>query len=200
MVGAYKRSIAFAGCRSRSNSLEVEKWLAPVPVTIVTKASQLPPAFLHPDGKNPLIVGFDCEGVNLARYGRLCIMQLAFEDAVYLVDAVEGGYELMQACKPALESIHITKVVHDCKRDSELKLSFAHPGGKVRKVCGADTSVALPSLFHFNKWTSSFLLCSQIAYTLLEEQQGKKWVPDDYISFVDLLSDERYCGAVSFTL
>lgn len=34
----------------------------------------------------------------------------------------------------------------------------------------------------------------QIAYTLLKEQHGKKWVPDDYISFVDLLADERYCG------
>ncbi|KAL3696055.1 hypothetical protein R1sor_010131 [Riccia sorocarpa] len=159
------------GCRSRSNSLEVEKWLAPVPVTIVTKASELPEAFLHPDEKTPLVVGFDCEGVNLARYGRLCIMQLAFEDAVYLVDAVVGGYELMQACKPALESVHITKVVHDCKRDSEA-LYFQY-------------DIKLHNVFD-----------TQIAYTLLEEQQGKKWVPDDYISFVDLLSDERYCGVV----
>uniref|UniRef100_A0A7I4EGU3 K Homology domain-containing protein n=1 Tax=Physcomitrium patens TaxID=3218 RepID=A0A7I4EGU3_PHYPA len=37
---------------------------------------------------------------------------------------------------------------------------------------------------------------TQIAYTLLKEQHGKKWVPDDYISFVDLLADERYCGVV----
>jgi exonuclease 3'-5' domain-containing protein 1 len=35
---------------------------------------------------------------------------------------------------------------------------------------------------------------TQIAYSLLEEQEGKKWMPDDYISFVDLLADERYCG------
>lgn len=46
-------------------------------------------------------------------------MQLAFEDGVYLVDAIEGESTLMQACKPALESPYVTKVVHDCKRDSE---------------------------------------------------------------------------------
>ena len=46
--------------------------------------------------------------------------QLAFPDAVYLVDAIEGGKELIEACKPALESDHIIKVIHDCKRDSEV--------------------------------------------------------------------------------
>lgn len=30
----------------------------------------------------------------------------------------------MQACKPALESDHITKVIHDCKRDSEVCVLF----------------------------------------------------------------------------
>jgi len=52
--------------------------------------------------------------------GVVFILQLAFPDAVYLVDAIEGGKELIQACKPALESDHITKVIHDCKRDSEV--------------------------------------------------------------------------------
>lgn len=50
------------------------------------------------------------------------VLQLAFCDAVYLVDAIEGGEELIQACKPALESDHITKVIHDCKRDSEVPI------------------------------------------------------------------------------
>jgi hypothetical protein len=48
------------------------------------------------------------------------IFQIAFPDAVYLVDAIEGGKELVEACKPALESDYITKVIHDCKRDSEV--------------------------------------------------------------------------------
>ena len=46
--------------------------------------------------------------------------QLAFPDAIYLVDAIKGGEELMKACKPALESSFVTKVIHDCKRDSEV--------------------------------------------------------------------------------
>ena len=46
--------------------------------------------------------------------------QLAFPDAIYLVDAIQGGEKLMNACKPALESSYITKVIHDCKRDSEV--------------------------------------------------------------------------------
>lgn len=34
----------------------------------------------------------------------------------------------------------------------------------------------------------------QIAYSLIEEQEGGTKVPDDYISFVSLLADPRYCG------
>ena len=36
----------------------------------------------------------------------------------------------------------------------------------------------------------------QIAYSLIEEQEGRKRAPDDYISFVGLLADPRYCGTV----
>jgi exonuclease 3'-5' domain-containing protein 1 len=159
------------GCRSRNQSGDAEPWILPVPVHIVTHHSQLPMSFLQPRPDQPLIIGFDCEGVDLARYGRLCIMQLAFDDAVYLVDAVMGGNSLMQACKLGLESPYVIKVCHDCKRDSEA-LYFQY-------------GIKLNNVFD-----------TQIAYTLLKEQHGKKWVPDDYISFVDLLADERYCGVV----
>lgn len=47
-------------------------------------------------------------------------VQFSFPDAIYLVDAVQGGEAIVQACKPALESNYITKVIHDCKRDSEV--------------------------------------------------------------------------------
>lgn len=146
-----------------------EAHLTLVPIHIVTHASQLPTAFLEPSADNQLIIGFDCEGVDLCRHGTLCIMQLAFPDAIYLVDAIQGGEILMKACKPALESSYITKVVHDCKRDSEaLYFQF---GIKLNNV--VDT---------------------QIAYTLIEEQEGRTRSPDDYISFVGLLADPRYCG------
>lgn len=51
---------------------------------------------------------------------KFMFVQLAFPDAIYLVDAIVGGDVLIQACKPALESDYITKVIHDCKRDSEV--------------------------------------------------------------------------------
>ncbi|KAM7459327.1 hypothetical protein LguiA_036321 [Lonicera macranthoides] len=140
-----------------------------VPIHIVTHAHQLPKEFLEPSAENHLVIGFDCEGVDLCRNGTLCIMQLAFSDAIYLVDAIEGGEMLVKACKPALESSNITKVIHDCKRDSEaLYFQF---GIKLDNV--VDT---------------------QIAYSLIEKQEGRTRVPDDYISFVGLLADPRYCG------
>ncbi|KAJ6994778.1 hypothetical protein NC653_017547 [Populus alba x Populus x berolinensis] len=140
-----------------------------VPIHVVTEPSQLPVEFLNPSAAKELIIGFDCEGVNLCRHGALCIMQLAFPDAIYLVDAIEGGESLIKACKPALESSYITKVIHDCKRDSEaLYFQF---GIKLHNV--VDT---------------------QIAYSLIEEQEGRTRLPGDYISFVGLLADPRYCG------
>ncbi|XP_057473097.1 uncharacterized protein LOC130761593 isoform X2 [Actinidia eriantha] len=146
-----------------------EALISLVPIHIVTNASQLPNEFLHPSPERQLVIGFDCEGVDLCRYGTLCIMQLAFPDAVYLVDAIQGGKGLISACKPALESSYITKVIHDCKRDSEaLYFQF---GIKLHNV--VDT---------------------QIAYYLIEEQQGHKRSTDNNISFVGLLADRRFCG------
>lgn len=140
-----------------------------VPIHIVTEASQLPVEFLEPSPERKLVIGFDCEGVDLCRDGALCIMQLAFPDAIYLVDAIEGGDMLIEACKPALESSYVTKVIHDCKRDSEaLYFQF---GIKLHNV-----------------------MDTQISYSLIEEQEGRPRVPDDYISFVALLADPRYCG------
>ncbi|GAB2274744.1 hypothetical protein Dimus_009517 [Dionaea muscipula] len=140
-----------------------------VPIHIVTSASELPVEFLEPSAQSQLVIGFDCEGVDLCRDGTLCIMQLAFPDAIYLVDVIEGGDIIMEACKPALESSHVTKVIHDCKRDSEaLYFQF---GIKLHNV-----------------------MDTQIAYSLIEEQEGRTRLPDDYVSFVTLLADPRYCG------
>lgn len=152
-----------------TKSASYEDQLSLVPIHIVTQACQLPPEFLEPSVERQLVIGFDCEGVDLCRSGTLCIMQLAFPDAVYVVDVILGGEILMKACKPALESSYITKVIHDCKRDSEaLYYQF---GIKLNNV--VDT---------------------QIAYSMIEEQEGRTRLSDDYISFVGLLGDPRYCG------
>ncbi|KAK4259487.1 hypothetical protein QN277_005813 [Acacia crassicarpa] len=149
--------------------LDHEDRSTPVPIHVVTSASQLPVEFLQPSPQEQLVIGFDCEGVDLCRTGALCIMQLAFHNAIYLVDAIEGGETLIRACKPALESRYITKVIHDCKRDSEaLYFQF---GIKLNNV--VDT---------------------QIAYSLIEEQEGRRRSPDNSISFVRLLAHPYYCG------
>ncbi|KAL5579383.1 hypothetical protein UlMin_011825 [Ulmus minor] len=148
---------------------DYEAFLSLVPIHLVTNASQLPKEFLFPSCKRQLVIGFDCEGADFGRYGTLCIMQLSLPDAIYLVDAIEGGEDLMEACKPALESSFVTKIIHDCKRDSEaLYFQF---GIKLHNV--VDT---------------------QIAYSLLQQQQGGARSPHDCISFVRLLADPRYCG------
>ena len=51
-------------------------FLSLVPIYIVTNASQLPKEFLFPSGAKQLVIGFDCEGIDLGRYGTLCIMQV----------------------------------------------------------------------------------------------------------------------------
>ncbi|KAF7830493.1 exosome component 10 isoform X2 [Senna tora] len=114
-----------------------------VPIHIVTQASQLPVDFLEPSPDKQLVIGFDCEGVDLCRTGALCVMQLAFPDAIYLVDAIEGGQMLMKACKPALESTYITKVIHDCKRDSEaLYFQFGIKLNNVVDTQGLDVGIS----------------------------------------------------------
>jgi len=49
-----------------------------VPIHVVTEPSQLPVEFLNPSAAKQLIIGFDCEGVNLCRHGALCIMQVSY--------------------------------------------------------------------------------------------------------------------------
>ncbi|KAJ8774772.1 hypothetical protein K2173_017218 [Erythroxylum novogranatense] len=151
-----------------SKPLDHECQSSLVAVHVVTEASQLPPEFLNPSPDKELVVGFDCEGVDLCRHGALCIMQLAFPDDIYLIDAINGREGVVKACKPALESSYVKKVIHDCKRDSEaLYFQFG---------------IKLHNVFD-----------TQIAYSLIEEQDGRA-KSSDYISFVSLLADPRYCG------
>lgn len=49
-----------------------------VPIHIVDDASQLPYEFLNPSADKKLVIGFDCEGVDLCRNGALCVMQVSY--------------------------------------------------------------------------------------------------------------------------
>lgn len=71
------------GASGSGSDGEREDPVPPPRVVVVTEASQLPPRFLEPPdcGANPeepaLVVGFDCEGISLSRYGRLCVLQVS---------------------------------------------------------------------------------------------------------------------------
>ncbi|XP_021765397.1 uncharacterized protein LOC110729912 isoform X3 [Chenopodium quinoa] len=97
----------------------------PVPIYIVTHASQLPKELLHPSPDKQLVIGFDCEGVNLSRYGALCIIQALYH---------QFGIKLYNV---------------------------------------VDT---------------------QIAYSLVQEQEGLAQPADECVSFIGLLADHRFCG------
>lgn len=51
-------------------------------------------------------------------------------------------------------------------------------------------------LFEPSRLNSQLYYLIQIAYSLLEEQEGRTKTPDNYISFVSLLADSRYCGII----
>jgi hypothetical protein len=67
------------------------------------------------------IVALDCEGVNLSKRGKLCLIQIATPKRVYLFDVVKGGDKLFfdKGLRLVLENRKILKIVHDCRRDSE---------------------------------------------------------------------------------
>lgn len=72
-------------------------------------------------------IAVDCEGVSLSRTGRLCLLQMASVDAIYIVDLVDCAVGLEYArdlfdaggLKNLLESSDVCKVMHDCRHDSD---------------------------------------------------------------------------------
>ncbi len=74
-------------------------------------------------------VAFDCEGVDLSRLGTVEIVSLAFsKDEIFLVDV--GGStpdpSVLRALKDLLEDSEVTKIIHDCRMDSDAL--FHHHG------------------------------------------------------------------------
>lgn len=82
-------SLYFAGGKPVKN----EGLLELLPVHVVTKASQLPIDFLEPSPQTKLVIGFDCEGVDLCRYGTLCIMQVNLVSSLLLTTFLDNRKE-----------------------------------------------------------------------------------------------------------
>ena len=91
------------------------------------------------------ILAFDAEGVNLSRTGKatLCMVGINGEDTVHVFlfdmidDAAEYHERLISTLKSFLEDITITKIIHDCRQDSD-SLNEFH---EIRLVKVFDTSV-----------------------------------------------------------
>lgn len=67
------------------------------------------------------LLGLDCEGVALGRWGRCCLIQVATPERVYLFDTLRRG--VGEAIRPVLDSSSITKIMHDCREDASALLS-----------------------------------------------------------------------------
>jgi exonuclease 3'-5' domain-containing protein 1 len=66
-------------------------------------------------------IALDCEGVNLGRCGKICVIQVSTRDQVFLFDVhgLDGSSDISQALREVLEDASITKIIHDCKMDSD---------------------------------------------------------------------------------
>lgn len=78
-------------CSAGGKHRDDEAVLSLVPIHIVTHASQLPTEFLYPSPERQLVLGFDCEGEDLCRYGCLCIMQVSCL-LLYLLELTSSLY------------------------------------------------------------------------------------------------------------
>lgn len=69
------------------------------------------------DGK--VIVGFDCEGINLGLKGQLTLMQIAtITGCIYIFDLISCPQMIDAGLKRLLESHDVVKIIHDCRNDS----------------------------------------------------------------------------------
>ncbi|GJQ15030.1 hypothetical protein GpartN1_g6821.t1 [Galdieria partita] len=90
----------------------------------------------------------DCEGANLSRDGKLCLLQVSTGSKTYIFDVCALEEELfLNGFKEILESERILKVFHDCRYDSDA-LWWLY-GVRLRNV-----------------------LDTQVAFRILREQQG----------------------------
>jgi hypothetical protein len=67
------------------------------------------------------LLAVDCEGVDLCREGSICIVQVSTPSHCFLFDVVGLGprHKIVEFLKDILENPKITKIIHDCKMDSD---------------------------------------------------------------------------------
>lgn len=117
-------------------------------------------------------VAVDCEGVQLSRSGRLCLLQVASDDCIFIFDLVgetedwAGRFFEQGGLRQLLEAQHIWKVMHDCRHDSD-------------------------ALFHQFGVKLGPVLDTQVVFSVLRRVKGK--VPGLPVSLKTLL--KKFAGA-----
>ena len=66
------------------------------------------------------LIAVDLEGVDLGTDGTLCLMQLATPDQLYLFDVAVYKDGIPPGLRKILEDPHVTKLMHDCRKDSAM--------------------------------------------------------------------------------
>ena len=72
------------------------------------------------DLRQHFVLGFDVEGTNLGRDGRVCLVQIATEEMCYLFDILALGNRAFDGgLRDILVSRSVLKILHDCRKDSD---------------------------------------------------------------------------------
>ncbi|XP_072181587.1 uncharacterized protein [Diadema setosum] len=111
----------FAGCRMqqprKSKVIDIVKGARLVET--VEDMEAILDSILEESTSKEVVVGVDCEGVNLGNWGSLTLLQLATMDGhVYIFDIKKNPNLLTGKLRRLLENPKIIKVIHDCRRDS----------------------------------------------------------------------------------
>jgi hypothetical protein len=71
--------------------------------------------------KDAQLLALDCEGVDLSRIGSVCIVQVSTPSHCFLFDVLGlvPSSEIVVFLKTILEDRATTKIIHDCKMDSD---------------------------------------------------------------------------------
>jgi exonuclease 3'-5' domain-containing protein 1 len=88
-------------------------------VLVVNDSVSLELSKLEIAGKTCL--SLDCEGINLGRQGKISLVQIATVDRCFLFDVLnkQPSSKIIEFLKDVLEDQSITKIIHDCRADSD---------------------------------------------------------------------------------
>ena len=73
------------------------------------------------------VVAWDCEGVELGRFGSVTVVQLASSERCYVLDLLSAAKEpILNFLRDILEDASVTKIIHDAAADSDALYHLHH--------------------------------------------------------------------------